>query len=105
PLLAPATTCTFTPPLPVALPIFDARTGRIARDNGAVLYVDPSARQITHSGTTNVEHGDHFGGHVECLPCGAVPPPHLHQVTGCVDRKSTRLNSSHVSTSYAVFCL
>src|SRR5699024_11460266 len=22
----------------------------------------------------------------------------------CIDRKSTRLNSSHVSTSYAVFC-
>src|SRR5699024_1697249 len=26
-------------------------------------------------------------------------------VTGSVDRKSTRLNSSHVSISYAVFCL
>src|SRR5438067_10306507 len=25
--------------------------------------------------------------------------------TGCRDRKSTRLNSSHVSISYAVFCL
>src|SRR5438874_9843100 len=24
---------------------------------------------------------------------------------GCRDRKSTRLNSSHVETSYAVFCL
>src|SRR5207248_11707899 len=24
---------------------------------------------------------------------------------GCVDRKSTRLNSSHRTTSYAVFCL
>src|SRR5207249_5428632 len=24
---------------------------------------------------------------------------------GCADRKSTRLNSSHVSISYAVFCL
>src|SRR5699024_11888445 len=26
-------------------------------------------------------------------------------VPGCPNRKSTRLNSSHVSTSYAVFCL
>src|SRR5699024_12379354 len=26
-------------------------------------------------------------------------------VGGCIDRKSTRLNSSHVSTSYAGFCL
>src|SRR5690606_40013782 len=25
--------------------------------------------------------------------------------TRCLDRKSTRLNSSHVKTSYAVFCL
>src|SRR5207249_10129869 len=25
--------------------------------------------------------------------------------TPCIDRKSTRLNSSHVSISYAVFCL
>src|SRR5699024_12423679 len=28
-----------------------------------------------------------------------------HRVLGQVDRKSTRLNSSHVSISYAVFCL
>src|SRR5699024_12356955 len=26
-------------------------------------------------------------------------------IIGCQDRKSTRLNSSHVSISYAVFCL
>src|SRR5438067_3814741 len=31
-----------------------------------------------------------------------VDHPHQHQVP---DRKSTRLNSSHVSISYAVFCL
>src|SRR5207249_8673841 len=32
---------------------------------------------------------------------------HLQHVGGgfCLDRKSTRLNSSHVSISYAVFCL
>src|SRR5699024_12876643 len=31
--------------------------------------------------------------------------PQSHQVFADVDRKSTRLNSSHVSISYAVFCL
>src|SRR5690606_40789316 len=31
-------------------------------------------------------------------------PPRLHKRIG-QDRKSTRLNSSHVKTSYAVFCL
>src|SRR5437868_12681555 len=36
-------------------------------------------------------------------PAGAPPaPPAPH---GGRDRKSTRLNSSHVSISYAVFCL
>src|SRR5690625_5715007 len=29
----------------------------------------------------------------------------LAKVTPCLDRKSTRLNSSHVAISYAVFCL
>src|SRR5438034_6577727 len=29
----------------------------------------------------------------------------LENVQACIDRKSTRLNSSHTVTSYAVFCL
>src|SRR5690606_40759704 len=33
-------------------------------------------------------------------PQNQTPPHHLH-----IDRKSTRLNSSHVKISYAVFCL
>src|SRR5690349_25010948 len=35
---------------------------------------------------------------------GRVPQP-LHRVDQEGDRKSTRLNSSHVEISYAVFCL
>src|SRR5690349_23918488 len=36
----------------------------------------------------------------------AAPPGELGPVPGwCRDRKSTRLNSSHVEISYAVFCL
>src|SRR3712207_8527602 len=35
-----------------------------------------------------------------------VPTPHEHTaVTSRIDRKSTRLNSSHANISYAVFCL
>src|SRR5439155_17884529 len=34
-------------------------------------------------------------------PSPAPPPP----TTASADRKSTRLNSSHVAISYAVFCL
>src|SRR5690625_5410863 len=32
-------------------------------------------------------------------------PRVLHWLTEVLDRKSTRLNSSHVAISYAVFCL
>src|SRR5690606_41637116 len=35
----------------------------------------------------------------------ASRPPEAAQVQPFVDRKSTRLNSSHVKISYAVFCL
>src|SRR5256885_13061421 len=34
-----------------------------------------------------------------------VEPPSLRADAGDVDRKSTRLNSSHLVISYAVFCL
>src|SRR3712207_7058014 len=30
---------------------------------------------------------------------------HIHDLTPRLDRKSTRLNSSHANISYAVFCL
>src|SRR5207253_4261354 len=54
-------------------------------------------------------HVHHDGEHAVGHP-GAAPGPHgdhpavrLHRVRE--DRKSTRLNSSHVAISYAVFCL
>src|SRR3712207_7955615 len=37
--------------------------------------------------------------------CAARPPPLLGGDAARRDRKSTRLNSSHANTSYAVFCL
>src|SRR5690348_17570048 len=43
-------------------------------------------------------------------PPNRAPPNRFRQIRplvklGCLDRKSTRLNSSHPSISYAVFCL
>src|SRR5699024_12531374 len=35
----------------------------------------------------------------------AAQPDDIPQILQLIDRKSTRLNSSHVSISYAVFCL
>src|SRR5690606_40772355 len=42
-------------------------------------------------------HGDDDAGHQQPQDAGRGP--------GAADRKSTRLNSSHVKISYAVFCL
>src|SRR5690625_5530412 len=39
---------------------------------------------------------------VRCAPVGGSGDP---RPAPCQDRKSTRLNSSHVAISYAVFCL
>src|SRR5699024_12235175 len=42
----------------------------------------------------------------ESVAGGGILQAHDRRDVACVaDRKSTRLNSSHVSTSYAVFCL
>src|SRR5437870_8254954 len=38
-------------------------------------------------------------------PASSSAPAHNGNSLGFVDRKSTRLNSSHVAISYAVFCL
>src|SRR5690625_6441503 len=50
-------------------------------------------------------HADHRGKR-ECsvLRAGAARPRNS-AARKCLDRKSTRLNSSHVAISYAVFCL
>src|ERR1035441_11021833 len=37
--------------------------------------------------------------------CGVARIAFLHQLEKGVDRKSTRLNSSHLGISYAAFCL
>src|SRR5690625_1541198 len=39
------------------------------------------------------------------MGCGRTGPFFSFEEAGIVDRKSTRLNSSHVAISYAVFCL
>src|SRR5690606_39430330 len=48
-----------------------------------------------------------FGHPAIFAACARSPPPigEGRGASGRADRKSTRLNSSHVTTSYAVFCL
>src|SRR5207249_11138014 len=66
---------------------------RRSSDLGMVTACTPPA-SIDHNGS--VMESTHSG-------VGANPLPRSQQWIG--DRKSTRLNSSHVSISYAVFCL
>src|SRR5690625_5749602 len=58
------------------------------------LGLDPAAR------TVRTERPGHMGG-VQGDALVAAP----RSMAAWADRKSTRLNSSHVATSYAVFCL
>src|SRR5882724_3459372 len=54
----------------------------------------------------------HLGSHCDRRPAAADPLPRAQPeqpqrtfLAGPLDRKSTRLNSSHLGISYAVFCL
>src|SRR4051812_49954477 len=63
-------------------------------------------RSITCSHYMRDHVADVFGvdeGRVTVIPNGIDPGDHAEDVGE--DRKSTRLNSSHMSISYAVFCL
>src|SRR3712207_8784033 len=62
------------------------------------LKVDPAWRRLPVAERS--EHKREF--RAACEDFGA---DHLLQAFSLVDRKSTRLNSSHANISYAVFCL
>src|SRR5699024_11295800 len=89
------------PPYPYPLSLHDALPFSY---QGAVLTPDPQFVELTDlrwiRGTAGVDQVlERLGGQIHHeLPGGF----HIDQG---IDRKSTRLNSSHVSISYAVFCL
>src|SRR5437870_9585400 len=60
--------------------------------------------QAGQAGQVDVEHGD-IGLLLEYQLERALAVPRLADELKSLDRKSTRLNSSHVAISYAVFCL
>src|SRR3712207_8680264 len=69
---------------------------RSGQEGGGVVLLQP--------GQLGAEGGQRRGGAEpdEEDECGEQPAETRH---GPVDRKSTRLNSSHANISYAVFCL
>src|SRR5207244_8736014 len=90
-ILAPPSSDVETLSLHDALPISCRSTWRSTPCHGS------SARLRATSGTTRAASSP--------KPCDASPTPCSCSTRSRRDRKSTRLNSSHQITSYAVFCL
>src|SRR5690348_17680744 len=72
--------------------------GRQTEHGRDTLMVDPSPAQINPGVAADANHA--ANGQTPNGNDRYCPPPHV-----ALDRKSTRLNSSHPSISYAVFCL
>src|SRR5690606_42068478 len=89
----PAAAVSSTVSLHDALPICDRRLA------GVELGLGPYQRTCVRSRALGGKHG-----RAASLARGLQP--HSDRARAhCQDRKSTRLNSSHVKISYAVFCL
>src|SRR3712207_9136479 len=87
-----ATTEIYTLSLHDALPIFQNVPVFITLQNNLLsIAMDPAATE-NHFGPTPIN------GMI-------LAPEHLQEISSRLDRKSTRLNSSHANISYAVFCL
>src|SRR5690625_7084669 len=81
--------------------LIDAMTSALETlEPGTVLSVAEIARTAGVSRPTLYQH---FGDLPNLMRAAAMV--RLVALFDTVDRKSTRLNSSHVATSYAVFCL
>src|SRR5699024_574846 len=77
------------------------------KNDNTILYrsvkKQVAAMRIGLSGTPMENNLNEFWALMQIIVPGLLPNKHEFQKLS--DRKSTRLNSSHVSISYAVFCL
>src|SRR5690606_39665921 len=86
--------------LHVALPIFE-RDDEVVERAGDLRAMDDALAEraaLVRAAVLEREHGVVRGAEHRDAPRGRL-------YAACADRKSTRLNSSHVKISYAVFCL
>src|SRR5690606_41750866 len=94
----------YNPPLHDALPIWRPPTGMAQEARSRLTAPAPASREITEVMVTPP-----FFMVVCCSRSSVGQGSLLEQASdgapGRPDRKSTRLNSSHVKISYAVFCL
>src|SRR5207245_7456872 len=81
-----------------------ARAAAIRVDEDAAAILDGLADRVQHGGATPAMTGDGSLRAFERSIAAQVDAVG-EEATHAGDRKSTRLNSSHGSISYAVFCL
>src|SRR5207249_9575151 len=103
--IATAPSVTSTLSLHDALPIYcpngelaKSRRGRASLSNLVVKLIDPILECFPYS---SIPHCKSYGIYCHGV---AMLGFSLDTLLRRIDRKSTRLNSSHVSISYAVFC-
>src|SRR5690625_3247796 len=76
-----------------ALVVVGDKNGHVGFGTGKALEVPEAIKKAIDNAKKNL---------IEVPIVGTTIP---HEINGVLDRKSTRLNSSHVAISYAVFCL
>src|SRR5699024_12327581 len=95
--------CIYTLSLHDALPIYSKTLfSRERLTMTTTVSVAPSARRLTRSLR---DIGYSFESAIADLVDNSIAAGATKIKISIIDRKSTRLNSSHVSISYAVFCL
>src|SRR5207249_6580426 len=91
---------------PFPLPLLPSFPTRRSSDLASVActHNDPCRRESSFPASPLLFASRSRQGKAPFLSCRPVHDPYGGG-SFCQDRKSTRLNSSHVSISYAVFCL
>src|SRR5207253_7620568 len=98
----PPTTEIYTLSLHDALPISVLGQSKAGTSVGQFLLIEPSARIAAMGNAGATMYGEVQASYYNPAAIGLFAS---NGVQFTQDRKSTRLNSSHVAISYAVFCL
>src|SRR5207249_10921263 len=101
--IAPSTPNTYTLSLHDALPI--SFSGQFSRRKKSDFFRKTTSFDIVFEWFLAVVQLEGFTGPGDARLQAGYSPKIVAKSWSCGDRKSTRLNSSHVSISYAVFCL
>src|ERR1035437_6055608 len=88
--------------------VTDGGTNRVTASDGKVFIVRSiilKDQKVTINGQETVLKGEKIGLMISTEQTDAHGVIQLSPAQNIMDRKSTRLNSSHANISYAVFCL